>query len=112
MAAAMFLRRQTITAVMERTRRRRRTIYAWRKAWRDGGKAALKRKVGVGHSLGLTRAHWQRVSQALKQKPKAVGVRAKAWTLTVLARFLTQVVGRPVNRYMARRILLTLPMWR
>jgi|GEM_PF-2461459 len=61
-------------------------------------------------SLGLNAKQWTKISRALADEPKAVGVAVPAglWSLPTAAAYIEKIAGKSCNRYMARRVLLAL----
>lgn len=107
-AAGMFAKNRPIAEIVRVVGRSHWVVYGWRRKWRQGGEAALRRKAGNGKSLELGARQWSRLSLALEGKPAAVGGRAPSWSLSEFADYVEKVAGRPCNRYMARRILESL----
>src|SRR6516164_8591398 len=65
----------------------------WRKAWRQGGRAALRGKGRAGRPRKLSPAQLRKVDKALKKGAEANGYTGDLWTLPRAAEVIEQVTG-------------------
>jgi transposase len=65
----------------------------WRKAWRQGGRAALRGKGRAGRPRKLSPAQLRKVEKALKKGAEANGYTGDLWTLPRAAEVIEQVTG-------------------
>ena len=65
----------------------------WRKAWRQGGRAALRGKGRAGRPRKLSPAQLRQVEKALKKGAEANGYTGDLWTLPRAAEVIEQVTG-------------------
>jgi transposase len=65
----------------------------WRKAWRQGGRAALRGKGRAGRPPRLSRAQLTTVDKALSKGAEANGYTTDLWTLPRAAEVIKRVTG-------------------
>ena len=65
----------------------------WRKAWRHGGRAALRGKGRAGRPRKLSPTQLKKVEKALKKGAEANGYTGDLWTLPRAAEVIEQVTG-------------------
>lgn len=65
----------------------------WRKAWRQGGRAALRGKGRAGRRPKLSRAQLTKVEKALSKGAEANGYTTDLWTLPRAAEVIKRVTG-------------------
>src|SRR5215831_19455226 len=68
-------------------------VSAWRKVWRQGGRAALRAKGQAGRPRTLSPAQLRKVEKALKKGAEANGYTGDLWTLPRAAEVIKQVTG-------------------
>jgi transposase len=71
----------------------RQSVMRWYRAWRRGGRAALRGAGRAGRKPRLSREQLSRVEAALREGPRAHGFRANLWTLPRVARVIHQLTG-------------------
>lgn len=72
-------------------------VSEWRKAWRQGGRAALRAKGRVGRPSKLSPAQLKKVEKALTRGAEANGYATDLWTLPRAARVIERVTGVSYN---------------
>ncbi len=65
----------------------------WYRAWRKGGRAALRAAGRAGRKPRLTPAQMVRIEAALRQGARAHGFRTNLWTLPRVARVIKHLTG-------------------
>ena len=80
-------------AVARRLGVSRQSVMRWYRAWRKGGRAALRAAGRAGRKPRVARDEWGRVAAALRQGPRAHGFRTNLWTLPRVARVIKQHTG-------------------
>jgi len=65
----------------------------WYRAWRKGGRAALRATGRAGRKPRLAPEQLGRVEAALREGPRAQGFRTNLWTLPRVARLIKQLTG-------------------
>jgi transposase len=72
--------------------------------YREGGRAALRRRNRPGSHAGRTGLGWQReLAGAMRRGPQACGVLRPAWTAPLLAAYLAERTGVAVSERTVRR---------
>ena len=71
----------------------RQSVMRWYRAWRKGGRAALRAAGRAGRKPRLSREQMVRVEAALRQGPRAHGFRTNLWTLPRVAHVIKQLTG-------------------
>src|SRR5712692_4807825 len=59
----------------------RQSVMRWYRAWRQGGRRALRAAGRAGRKPRLTPEHLAGIEAALRQGPRAHGFRTNLWTL-------------------------------
>lgn len=68
-------------------------VSEWRKAWQEGGRAALRSAGRVGRRPKLSTAQLTRVEKALAKGAEANGYMADLWTLPRVAEVIERLTG-------------------
>src|SRR5438445_10577119 len=68
-------------------------VSEWRKAWRQGGRAALRSAGRVGRPAKLSRAQLAKVERALAKGADANGYLTDLWTLPRVAEVIQRLTG-------------------
>ena len=71
----------------------RQSVMRWYRAWRAGGRTALRAAGRAGRKPRVAPEEWGRVAAALRQGPRAHGFRTNLWTLPRVARVIKQHTG-------------------
>lgn len=85
--------RETHGAIARRLRVSRQSVMRWYRAWRKGGRAALRAAGRAGRKPRLAPEQMDRIEAALRQGPRAHGFRTNLWTLPRVARLIQQLTG-------------------
>ena len=85
--------RDTQGAIARQLRVSRQSVMRWYRAWRKGGRAALRGPGRAGRKPRLSREQLGRVEAALREGPHAHGFRTNLWTLPRVARVIKQLTG-------------------
>ncbi len=94
MRAADLFRRGVIPAeIARRLAVSHQIVSEWRKAWRRGGRAALRSAGHVGRPRKLTKAQLARVERALAKGAEANGYATDVWTLPRVAEVIQRLTG-------------------
>ena len=94
MQAADLFRRGVIPAeIARRLGVSHQIVSEWRKAWRRGGRAALRPAGPVGRPRKLTQAQLARVERALAKGAEANGYATDVWTLARVAEVIQRLTG-------------------
>jgi transposase len=94
MRAADLFRRGVIPAeIARRLGVSHQIVSEWRKAWRRGGRAALRSAGHVGRPRKLTKSQLARVEHALARGAEANGYATDVWTLTRVAEVIQRLTG-------------------
>jgi len=91
-------RTETRGAIARRLGVSRQSVMRWHRAWREGGRTALRAAGRFGRKPRLTARALAGVERALRQGPRAHGFRTHLWTLprvTVVIKRLTGVQYHP-----------------
>jgi putative transposase len=93
-AAELFEAGVDVGEIAERFRVTRKSVNLWKRAWRDGGVAALASKGPGGASCQLDALQLERLTQALQAGPAAHGwVEDQRWTLARVAELVRRLFG-------------------
>lgn len=79
-AAKYFQERRPIAEIARFVGAHRCTVKRWKRAWREGGEAALAAKPNLGRRPKLSRDQKQELVGILKRGPMASGYRTDLWT--------------------------------
>jgi len=71
----------------------RQSVMRWYRAWRKGGRPALRAAGRAGRKPRLSREQMVRVEAALRQGPRAHGFRTNLWTLPRVAHVIKRLTG-------------------
>ncbi len=82
--------RETHGAIARRLAVSRQSVMRWYRAWRKGGRAALR---AAGRKPRLAPTQMVRIEAALRQGPRAHGFRTNLWTLPRVARLINDLTG-------------------
>lgn len=85
--------RETQGAIARRLDVSRQSVMRWFRAWREGGRTALRAAGRAGRKPRLSREKLVGVEAALRQGPRAHGFRTNLWTLPRVARVIKQLTG-------------------
>jgi transposase len=85
--------RETQGAIARLLGASRQSVMRWYRAWRKGGRAALRAAGRAGRKPRVTPAQMVEVGAALRQGPRAHGFRTNLWTLPRVARVIKQLTG-------------------
>ena len=85
--------RETQGAIARRLGVSRQSVMRWYRAWRKGGRPALRAAGRAGRKPRLAPEQLGRVEAALRQGPRAHGFRTNLWTLPRVARVIEQLTG-------------------
>ena len=94
MQAADLFRRAVIPAeIARRLGVSHQVVSEWRKAWQQGGRAALRGAGRAGRRPKLSRAQLAKVERALTKGAEANGYTADLWTLPRVAEVIERLTG-------------------
>jgi transposase len=94
MQAANLFRRGVIPAeIARRLGVSHQIVSDWRRAWREGGRAALRSAGRVGPHPKLTEAQLTKVAKALAKGAEANGYATDVWTLPRVAEVIQRITG-------------------
>ena len=85
--------KETQGAIARRLRVSRQSVMRWYRAWRKGGRVALRAAGRAGRKPRLGPAQMVRIEAALRQGARAHGFRTSLWTLPRVARIIKQLTG-------------------
>jgi transposase len=85
--------RETQGAIARLLRVSRQSVMRWYRAWRTGGRGALRAAGRAGRKPRLSREQMARVEAALRQGPRAHGFHTSLWTLPRVARVIKRLTG-------------------
>jgi transposase len=71
----------------------RQSVMRWYRAWRKGGRPALRGAGRAGRKPRLSREQMARVEAALREGPRAHGFRTNLWTLPRVAHVIKTLTG-------------------
>ena len=100
--------RETQGAIARRLGVNRQSVMRWYRAWRKGGRPALRAAGRAGRKPRLAAEQLERVEAALRQGPRAYGFRTNLWTLPRVARVIKQLTGVEYHPGHVWRLLGTL----
>jgi transposase len=80
-------------AIARRLKVSRQSVLRWYRAWRRGGRAALRAAGRAGRKPRLDVAQLARVEAALRQGPQTFGFATNLWTLPRVARVIQRLTG-------------------
>jgi transposase len=92
-AAELFAKEYTAPAVARRLGVARQVAYRWKKAWEQGGSAALASKGPAGRKSKLNAKQTRKVLRALLAGAAAHGYRTDLWTLPRVAALIKDLTG-------------------
>ena len=93
-AATLFAAgKDTQGAIARRLSVSRQSVLRWFRAWRDGGRAALRGAGRAGRKPKVDRRQLTRVDAALRQGPQAHGFATALWTLPRVAVVIERMTG-------------------
>ncbi len=92
-AADLFRRGVSPAEIARRLGVSHQIVSEWRKAWRRGGRAALRSAGQVGRPRKLTQAQLARVERALARGAEANGYATDVWTLPRVAEVIQRLTG-------------------
>ena len=75
----------------------RQSVMCWYRAWRQGGRPALRATGRAGRKPRLASDQMGRVEAALREGPRAHGLRTNLWMLPRVARVIKQLTGVPYH---------------
>ncbi len=85
--------RDTQGAIARRLQVSRQSVLRWYRAWRKGGRAALRAAGRAGRKPRLSAAQLSRIEAALREGPRGHGFRTNLWTLPRVALVIKQLTG-------------------
>ena len=85
--------RETQGTIARRLGVSRQSVMRWYRAWRKGGRAALRAAGRAGRKPRLVPAQMVSIEAALRQGPCAHGFRTNLWTLPRVARLIKRLTG-------------------
>ena len=85
--------KETQGAIARRLRVSRQSVMRWYRAWRKGGRVALRAAGRAGRKPRLGPDQMVRIEAALRQGARAHGFRTSLWTLPRVARIIKQLTG-------------------
>lgn len=92
-AGKLFSKDYSAPEVARRLSVARQVVYRWKKAWEQGGNAALASKGPAGRKSKLTAEQVQQVTEALLAGPAAYGYKTALWTLPRVAGLIKDLTG-------------------
>ena len=94
MQAAELFRREMISAeIARRLGVSHQVVSEWRKAWQQGGRAALRGAGRAGRRPKLSRVQLAKVEKTLLRGAEASGYMTDVWTLPRVAEVIEQLTG-------------------
>ena len=85
--------RETQGTIARRLGVSRQSVMRWYRAWRQGGRAALRAAGRAGRKPRLVPDQMASIEAALRQGPRAHGFRTNLWTLPRVARLIKRLTG-------------------
>ena len=85
--------RETHGAIARRLDVSRQSVMRWYRAWRKGGRTALRAAGRAGRKPRLAPAQMVRVEATLREGARAHGFRTNLWTLPRVARVIKRLTG-------------------
>ena len=93
-AARLFAAAQeTQAAIARRLGVSRQSVLRWYRAWRQGGRPALRAAGRAGRKPRLTPEQLRRIAAALRAGPRAHGFRTQLWSLPRVAHLIQHLTG-------------------
>src|SRR5579864_3357777 len=92
-AAEMFAHDADAGEIARSLRVSTKSVYQWRRAWRDGGDAALASRGPGGNPCKLDEAQLAQLSAVLDAGPAACGHKDQRWTLATVAAVVMRLFG-------------------
>jgi transposase len=92
-AADLFRRRVIPAEIARQLGVSHQVVSEWRKAWRQGGRAALRSAGRVGRPAKLSTAQLAKVGKALAKGAEANGYIGDVWTLPRVAEVIERLTG-------------------
>ena len=99
---------ETQAAIARRLGVSRQSVLRWYRAWRKGGRPALRAAGRAGRKPRLTPEELCRIEVALREGPRAHGFRTQLWTLPRVARLIQRLTGVSYHPGHVWRLLGTL----
>ena len=94
LAARLFAAgKETQAAIARRLGASRQSVLRWYRAWRKGGRPALRAAGRAGRKPRLAPEQLARLEAALREGPRAHGFRTNLWTLPRVARLIQHLTG-------------------
>jgi transposase len=84
---------ETQGAIARRVGVSRQSVMRWYRAWRKGGRRALRTAGRAGRKPRLNATHLARVEAALRQGPRAFSFTTNLWTLPRVATVIKRLTG-------------------
>jgi transposase len=85
--------KETQGTIARRLEVSRQSVLRWYRAWRTGGRTALRAAGRAGRKPRLEATQLARVEAALRQGPRAFGFATNMWTLPRVARVIKRLTG-------------------
>src|SRR5712691_7778668 len=85
--------RETHGAIARRLAVSRQSVMRWYRAWRRGGRGALRAAGRAGRKPRMGPEQMAGIEAALRQGPRAHGFRTNLWTLPRVARIIKHLTG-------------------
>ncbi|MGH2376431.1 MAG: winged helix-turn-helix domain-containing protein [bacterium] len=85
--------RETQSAIARRLGTSRQSVMRWYRAWRQGGRPALRAAGRAGRKPRLAPEQMKRVEAVLRQGARAHGFRTSLWTLPRVAQVIKRLTG-------------------
>src|ERR671919_350731 len=92
-AAELFRRRVIPAEIARRLGVSHQVVSEWRKAWRQGGRTALRGAGRAGRRPKLSGAQLAKVEKTLLRRAEASGYMTDVWTLPRVAEVIEQLTG-------------------
>ncbi len=109
LAARLFAAgKETRAAIARRLGVSRQSVLRWYRAWRKGGRPALRAAGRAGRKPRLTAERLARIEVALREGPRAHGFRTQLWTLPRVAHLIQHLTGVQYHPGHVWRLLGTL----
>lgn len=85
--------KETQAGIARRLGASRQSVLRWYRAWRKGGRSALRGAGRAGRKARLGPEQMARIEAALREGPRAHGFRTQLWTLPRVARLIQRLTG-------------------
>ena len=92
-AVRLFEQGETQAAVARRLRVSRTTAMRWAAAWEDEGREGLRAAGRAGRKPRVSPEQLERIEQALREGPRAMGYRTELWTLPRVAELIEKITA-------------------